>query len=125
MLRCKKLFEKFCQSQIVLGLCLFFFIVNLDCTDLPQLPAKGVCAHRGANSSHPENTLSAFREAIRLGAHMIEFDVQFSKDGAVVIIHDAAVDRTTDGHGLVADLTLAEIKSLDVGLWKGVEYTHI
>ncbi|HEY1084314.1 MAG TPA: glycerophosphodiester phosphodiesterase family protein [Prosthecobacter sp.] len=66
-------------------------------------------------STHPENTIPALEEAVRLGAHMIEFDIQLSKDGALVLMHDATVDRTTDGKGKVADLTLAEIKALDAG----------
>lgn len=56
------------------------------------MPEKGICAHRGAMDTHPENTLSAFREAVRLGAHMIEFDVRMTKDKALVILHDALVD---------------------------------
>ncbi len=79
------------------------------------MPARGLCAHRGAMSTHPENTIPALEEAVRLGAHMIEFDIQLSKDGALVLMHDATVDRTTDGKGKVADLTLAEIKALDAG----------
>lgn len=82
------------------------------------LPQKGLCAHRGVMDTHPENTLPAFREAIRLGAHMIEFDVWFTKDNVPVIIHDPTVDRTTDGAGLVTEMTFAEIRRLDAGGWK-------
>lgn len=81
----------------------------------PVMPVRGLCAHRGAMSTHPENTLPALEEAVHLGAHMIEFDIQLTKDGALVLMHDATVDRTTDGKGKVADLTLAEIKALDAG----------
>ncbi len=81
----------------------------------PVLPERGLCAHRGAMSTHPENTLSALQEAVRLGAQMIEFDIQLTKDGALVLMHDATVDRTTDGKGKVGDLTLAELKALDAG----------
>lgn len=66
-------------------------------------------------STHPENTLPALEEAVRLGAHMIEFDIQLTKDGALVLMHDTTVDRTTNGKGKVTDLTLAEIKGLDAG----------
>ncbi len=83
-----------------------------------ELPERGLCAHRGARATHPENTLAAFREAIRLGAHMIEFDVQMTKDSVLVLMHDETVDRTTNGQGAVADLTFAEIRRLDAGLWK-------
>lgn len=79
------------------------------------LPTKGLCAHRGMMSTHPENTIPALAEAVRLGAHMIEFDIQLTKDGALVLMHDGTVDRTTDGKGKVGDLTLAEIKALDAG----------
>ena len=77
------------------------------------MPSRGICAHRGASDTHPENTLAAFREAIQLGAHMIEFDVALSKDGQLVLMHDTTVDRTTDGDGPVSELTLAELKKLD------------
>lgn len=79
------------------------------------MPARGLCAHRGAMSTHPENTLPAVKEAVRLGAHMIEFDIQLTKDDALVLMHDAMVDRTTNGKGKVADHTLAELKLLDAG----------
>ena len=87
-----------------------------------RLPERGICAHRGASQTHPENTLAAFREAIRLGAHMIEFDVALTKDGELALMHDLTVDRTTDGRGKVADLTMAEIKKLDAGRWKSPEF---
>ena len=72
-------------------------------------------AHRGASGTFPENTLSAFRAAIDAGADMCELDVQLTRDGAVVVIHDETVDRTTDGTGEVAALTLEEIQRLDAG----------
>ena len=87
-----------------------------------ELPQKGVCAHRGAASIRPENTVPAFQEAAKLGAQMIEFDVWLTKDGEAVIMHDASVNRTTDGHGKIADLTLAEIRSLDAGVKKGPKF---
>jgi len=90
-----------------------------------SLPERGVCAHRGASSVFPENTLPAFEAAGRLGAHMIEFDVYLSKDGHPVIMHDPTVDRTTDGTGKVRDLTLAEIKKLDAGSWKSPQYAGL
>jgi glycerophosphoryl diester phosphodiesterase len=72
-------------------------------------------AHRGASGTFPENTLAAFRAAIEAGAQMCELDVQLTCDRAVVVMHDDTVDRTTDGHGAVADLTLEELKRLDAG----------
>ena len=72
-------------------------------------------AHRGASGTFPENTLSAFRAAIEAGADMCELDVQLTREGAVVVIHDETVERTTDGKGEVAELTLEELKRLDAG----------
>lgn len=86
------------------------------------LPARGLCAHRGDMSTHPENTLAAFHKAILHGAQMIEFDVQLSRDKIPVIMHDATVNRTTDGRGRISDLTLAEIRALDAGSWMGAEF---
>lgn len=67
--------------------------------------------HRGARAYAPENTLTSFRKAIEIGVDAIEFDVRRTKDGRIVVIHDADVKRTTDGEGLVSELTLKEIKS--------------
>ncbi len=86
------------------------------------MPSRGIAAHRGASTSHPENTLPAFREAIRLGAHQIELDVYLTKDKQLVVMHDATVDRTTNGTGKIADLTLAQVKQLDAGSWKGPQF---
>lgn len=72
--------------------------------------------HRGAAGLAPENTMASFREAAdRWGADMIELDVRASADGHCVVIHDATVDRTTDGEGAVAAMTLAELQALDAG----------
>lgn len=85
---------------------------------LSVLPLQGICAHRGAMQTHPENTVVGFKEAIRLGAQMIEFDVQLTKDNKLIIMHDETVDRTTNGSGFVNELTLSEIRKLDAGSWK-------
>ncbi len=87
------------------------------------LPERGICAHRGAMETHPENTLAAFKEAVFLGAHMIEFDVRLTKDGHLVILHDETVDRTTNGMGKISELTLHEVKQLDAGSWKSEIFT--
>ena len=78
-----------------------------------------VIAHRGASEAAPANTLAAFERAIQMGADAIEFDVQLSADGEAVLIHDFTVDRTTNGTGNVAGLTLAQLKELDAGSWFG------
>ena len=72
-------------------------------------------AHRGASGTFPENTLSAFRAAADAGATMCELDVQLTRDGEVVVIHDETVDRTTGGAGEVAAMTLAELRRLNAG----------
>jgi glycerophosphoryl diester phosphodiesterase len=72
-------------------------------------------AHRGASGRAPENTLLAFRTAFELGADAIECDVQLSADGEPVILHDATLERTTNGHGALAALRLEELRWLDAG----------
>ncbi len=72
-------------------------------------------AHRGASARAPENTLEAFRLAVEAGAGGLELDVHVTRDGEVVVIHDASVDRTTDGSGAVAEMELEEIQRLDAG----------
>ncbi|MFZ1754804.1 MAG: glycerophosphodiester phosphodiesterase family protein [Caldilineaceae bacterium] len=80
------------------------------------IPARSLAiAHRGDSAHAPENTLAAFRSAIEAGADMLEMDVQRSADGHLVVIHDTTVDRTTNGSGRVADLTLAQLQALDAG----------
>lgn len=72
-----------------------------------------VWAHRGASSSAPENTLPAFRRAAELGADGVELDVQLTKDGQLVVIHDETLERVSNGAGWVKDYTLAELRQLD------------
>ncbi|MGE3843293.1 MAG: glycerophosphodiester phosphodiesterase [Vicinamibacterales bacterium] len=74
-----------------------------------------VFAHRGGAALRPENTLAAFDHAVHLGVDGLELDVQMSRDGELVVIHDFAVDRTTDGTGSVAELTWTELAQLDAG----------
>jgi len=74
-----------------------------------------IIAHRGDSAHRPENTLASFASALEQGADLVEFDVQLSKDGQVVVIHDPTLDRTTSGQGKVSELTLAEIRSVSAG----------
>ncbi len=74
-----------------------------------------VISHAACGGHAPENTLQGIRAAIELGSEAIEIDVQASADGVPVLMHDATVDRTTDGEGAVADLTLDELRGLDAG----------
>lgn len=72
--------------------------------------------HRGALALEPENTLRSFGRAVAEGADAIELDLRLTKDGHLVIMHDADVDRTTNGSGTIAEMTLSEVKRLDAGL---------
>jgi len=74
-----------------------------------------VVAHRGFSGKYPENTEIAFRKALELNVEMVELDVHLARDGALIVIHDHTVNRTSNGSGEVAKLTLAEIKALDAG----------
>lgn len=76
-----------------------------------------VVAHRGYKKKYPENTLAAFQAAIDTGVPMIELDVTLSHDRRLIVIHDATLDRTTNGQGPVHDQTLEELKQLDAGSW--------
>ncbi|WP_274362139.1 glycerophosphodiester phosphodiesterase [Paenibacillus thermotolerans] len=88
--------------------------------------ARGVkainVAHRGAAGYAPENTMASFELALTMNADWIELDVHLSKDGELVVIHDETVDRTTDGTGLIKDLTVAELQALDAGRWFSEKY---
>jgi glycerophosphoryl diester phosphodiesterase len=97
-------------------------VVRSQWRPAPNLPSTGIVAHRGATLHHPENTLPALREAVRLGAAQIEFDVRGTADRKLVVIHDATVDRTTDGRGSVSGLPLAELRRLDAGRWKHARF---
>ncbi len=74
-----------------------------------------VMAHQGGADLAPSNTMAAFRNAAQMGVDVLELDVHTTKDGVVVVIHDATVDRTTNGVGSVHDLTLSELQKLDAG----------
>ena len=124
----KRLFKSFKISILIVGVCCLI-VFSITQTEAKgelisgiELPERGLCAHRGAMETHPENTLIAFREAVKAGAHMIEFDVQLTKDNELVVMHDPTVDRTTNGTGKIAELTLKEIKQLDAGSWKSPEF---
>ncbi|MGQ9607996.1 MAG: glycerophosphodiester phosphodiesterase [bacterium] len=83
-----------------------------------------VIGHRGNSSNAPANTIESIHQAIELGVDMIELDVRMSKDGIPVLIHNDTVDETTNGHGAVSSLTLAQLKELDAGSWKGKQYAN-
>ncbi|MBE63469.1 MAG: hypothetical protein CMB89_14005 [Flammeovirgaceae bacterium] len=78
-----------------------------------------IIAHKGASGIAPENTIAAIQLALDMGVDMIEIDVRNTHDEEIVVIHDASLDRTTNGTGLVHDYTLEEIRELDAGSWFG------
>lgn len=77
--------------------------------------ARPVIGHRGNRAFAPENTLESFLEAVALGADALEFDLHVSRDGQLVVFHDPALERTTDGQGAVDQYSVAELKRLDAG----------
>ena len=79
-----------------------------------------IIAHRGASYLAPENTLSAFRKAMEIGADGVEMDVQQTSDKKLVIHHDFVIDWHTDMRGQIYDMTEGELKALDFGSWKDV-----
>ncbi|WP_058307518.1 glycerophosphodiester phosphodiesterase [Gracilibacillus massiliensis] len=82
-----------------------------------------IYAHRGASKQAPENTMPAFELGYKQGADGIETDVQLTKDGIPVLIHDETVNRTTNGTGFIKDLTYQELSALDAGSWKSDTYS--
>jgi glycerophosphoryl diester phosphodiesterase len=82
-----------------------------------------VVAHRGASGLAPENTLAAFRLAVEQGAPCVECDVHLTADGVPIVIHDATVDRTTNGSGAVSAMRFEDLRRLDAGAWRGGEFT--
>ena len=79
-------------------------------------------AHRGASGNYPENTLIAFQKALEIGVDEIELDLYLTKDDHLIVMHDSTVDRTTNGTGAIAELTLDEIKALDAGRVFGEQF---
>lgn len=90
-------------------------------TDLSDIK---IIAHRGGTTERPENTMSAYKNAIGLGAEMCEIDIRTSKDGILFILHDAHLDRTTNGSGPAHALTMEELSQLDAGSWYDSVYSY-
>jgi glycerophosphoryl diester phosphodiesterase len=81
------------------------------------LPVSTIIGHRGAALRAPENTLAGLRAARELGARWVEFDVQATRDGCPFLLHDARLERTTNGRGIAVDCTAADLAPLDAGAW--------
>ena len=94
-------------------------VSSKDCEQFSSFagPTPRLFAHRGASGETPENTFVAFRRAVELGIVYAELDVHASRDGVVVVSHDATLERTTDGHGHIQDRSLAELQSFDAGFY--------
>jgi len=84
--------------------------------------ATMVCAHRGNSAYFPENTLVALRSGCDIGVPMAEIDVHRTADGPIVVMHDHAVDRTTNGSGAIAEMNLEQIRALDAGSWMSPDF---
>ena len=88
----------------------------------PEARRPVIVAHRGTSGTAPENTLIAFRRAVEMGFTAMELDVHRTADGQIIVLHDAAVDRTTEGTGAVKEMTLYAIRRLDAGRRRGEEF---
>lgn len=93
----------------------FLSLILLAAAAVAQSRIIAVISHRGEHLRHTENTLTAYRTALDLGADYFEVDVQTTADGKLILMHDGQVDRTTDGKGRVAELTFAQIRALKAG----------
>lgn len=118
-------YKQFLATFIVFSAAVNFSLAQSSMSDTYQLPTLyndnndgfTVIAHRGASDYYPENTMAAFEASVDMQAEMIELDVVLSKDGVPVVIHDARLNRTTDGTGMVSDYTVNELKERDAGSW--------
>lgn len=98
------------------------FLFGIQGEDFPSVPKTPVVAHRGFSAVAPENTLSAIREAIDLGAQGCEFDVRRSSDGVLYLMHDGNYKRTAGLDAAAGSLDFAQIRELDAGAWKGPKF---
>jgi len=94
---------------------LLVLLAGVSCVSPIAAGQIAVIAHRGEHRAHPENTLPAFQAAIDAGADFFELDVRTTSDGRLVLMHDARVDRTTNGTGAVREMTFDQIRGLDAG----------
>lgn len=97
-------------------------LAALSATMFTVMRSPWVIAHRGASGGAPENTLAAFQRAVELGAPFIETDLHLTRDARFVAIHDATLERTTNGRGQVQEASLAELRELDAGNWFDREF---
>src|SRR5689334_19675387 len=110
------------RRLIVFFVIALVFILGLFLIFAPNAPSKKyytnirrplVIAHQGGDGIHPGDTMSAFENAVNIGSDVLEMDAHITKDGKIVLMHDESVDRTTNGAGLVEELTLDQLQQLD------------
>lgn len=118
------------RFAVVIGV-LITLILSGSYTSLEQLVTKAWLpetsdvlriAHRGASGYAPENTMAAFDQAYKMGADMLELDVQLSSDGQVVVFHDTKLNRTSSGRGPIKNMTLHQLRQLDAGSWYNIRF---
>src|SRR5438128_113484 len=107
------------RLHVILALFLIVAACGVSEINMEPFPVKEpiIIAHRGASAYTPEHTILAYEAAKQAGADYIEIDLQMTKDGVLVAMHDEKVDRTTDGTGFVKEYTLEELKQLNAGKW--------
>jgi glycerophosphoryl diester phosphodiesterase len=81
-----------------------------------------LAAHRGYMEKYPENTITGYKAALRYDIDQVEIDLHMTSDGEIIMMHDHTIDRTTNGTGWIKDKTLAEMRELDAGAYKGEEF---
>ena len=102
---------------------LLLLLAGRACADGPSVKkVRQIIAHRGSSADRPECTLASIRRAIEAGATAVEVDVRTTKDGRLVILHDASLDRTTNGKGVLSETNFAELRRLDAGAWFNEKY---
>jgi glycerophosphoryl diester phosphodiesterase len=115
------------KSQLRMSLLIVLVSVSFSilqsCTTPSRQSDIKIIAHRGGMAERPENTMSAFKKSVELGANMLEIDLRTSKDGQLFILHDKTLDRTTNGKGPATDLSMQELKQLDAGSWFDSAYS--
>ena len=114
--------KKHSQPCILIAMLVTAVVTPAQADDPALVRVQQIVAHRGSSADRPENTLASIERAIQAGATAIEVDVRTTKDGQLVILHDATLDRTTNGSGLLVDKTLEEVQHLDAGSWFDAKY---
>ncbi len=109
--------------SVVAGLFVLYVALAWQAQPVPEHPfftqqdGVMVIAHQGGEGLRPSNTLAAFDNAMTLGVDVLEMDIHQTQDGVIVLMHDATVDRTTDGSGAIKEMSFAEIRALDAGYY--------